>query len=97
MTNILLRPIITEKMTKDGEKYNRYGFVVNRRANKVEIKKAVEKMYGVTVESVRTLVIPGKAKSRFTKAGFVSGTTSVKKKAIVTLAANDKIDFYSSI
>lgn len=97
MENILIRPIITEKMTKDGDKFNRYGFLVSRSSNKVEIKKAVEKMYGVTVESVRTMTNPGKMKSRFTKAGFISGKSSPKKKAIVTLAKNDKIDFYAAV
>lgn len=97
MRNILIRPIITEKMTKLGEKFNRYGFLVTRNSNKVEIKNAVEKMYGVTVEEVRTLVIPGKRKSRNTKSGLITGKTSPKKKAIVTLAKNDKIDFYAAV
>lgn len=97
MENILIRPIITEKMTKESEKFNRYGFVVNRKANKVEIKKAVEKMYGVTVETVRTLNMPGKLKSRNTLSGLIVGKSSPKKKAIVTLAKNDKIDFYASV
>ena len=96
-TNILIKPIITEKMTKQGEKMNRYGFYVNKKANKLEIKNAVEKMYGVTVESVRTLVNPGKFKSRYSKSGFLTGKTSPKKKAIVTLAKNDKIDFYAAV
>ena len=66
---ILLKPIVTEKMTKQGEDHNRYGFVVHKKANKIEIKKAVEEMYGVTVASVNTMVYPGKAKSRYTKSG----------------------------
>ena len=65
--NILIKPVITEKMTDEGEKHNRFGFIVDRRANKLEIKHAVEKMYGVSVDKVRTLIYPGKAKSRNTK------------------------------
>ncbi|MCL2098657.1 MAG: 50S ribosomal protein L23 [Bacteroidales bacterium] len=94
---ILIKPIVTEKMTIQGEKLNRYGFVVDRRANKLEIKKAVEEMYGVTVTDVNTVNYHGKRKSRFTKAGLLTGRTNHFKKAIVTLAGEDKIDFYSSI
>lgn len=97
MRNILIRPIITEKMTKQSEQFNRYGFLVTRNSNKLEIRNAVEKMYNVTVEDVRTLVIPGKRKSRNTKGGLITGKTSPKKKAIVTLAKNDKIDFYAAV
>jgi len=94
---ILIKPIVTEKMTIQGEKLNRYGFVVDRRANKLEIKKAVEEMYGVTVTDVNTVNYHGKRKSRTTKAGLLTGRTNHFKKAIVTLAGEDKIDFYSSI
>jgi large subunit ribosomal protein L23 len=94
---ILIKPLVTEKMTIQGEKLNRYGFVVDRRANKLEIKKAVEEMYGVTVTDVNTVNYHGKRKSRFTKAGLLTGRTNHFKKAIVTLAGEDKIDFYSSI
>jgi len=94
---ILIKPLVTEKMTIQGEKLNRYGFVVDRRANKLEIKKAVEEMYGVTVKDVNTVNYHGKRKSRFTKAGLLTGRTNHFKKAIVTLAGEDKIDFYSSI
>ena len=94
---ILTKPIVTEKMTIQGEKLNRYGFVVDRSANKVEIKKAVEQMYGVSVVDVNTVNYHGKKKSRFTKAGILTGRANHYKKAYVTLAGDDKIDFYSNI
>lgn len=94
---ILIKPIVTEKMTIQGEKLNRYGFVVDRTANKVEIKKAVEQMYGVSVVDVNTVNYHGKKKSRFTKAGILTGRANHYKKAYVTLAGDDKIDFYSNI
>ena len=84
-------------MTALTEKLNRYSFVVNMDANKVEIKKAVESMYGVTVTDVNTMIIAGKNKSRYTKTGIIEGRTSAKKKAIITLADGDVIDFYSNI
>ena len=95
--NILIKPVITEKMTEASEKYNRFGFIVDRRANKLEIKDAVEKMYGVSVEKVRTMIYPGKAKSRNTKGGVISGRTNSYKKAIVDVADGESIDFYSNI
>ncbi len=94
---VLVKPLITEKMTDLSGKLGQYGFVVNRKANKVEVKDAVEKMYGVTVTSVNTMVIPGKKRSRNTKAKFIVGRTSAIKKAIVTLAEGETIDFYSNI
>ena len=94
---ILIKPIITEKMTAQAEEFNRYGFVVDRNANKIQIKGAVEEAYGVTVDSVRTMNYIGKSKSRFTKAGVISGRTSHFKKAVVQLAEGDTIDFYSNI
>ena len=95
--NILIKPVITEKMTDESEKYNRFGFIVDRRANKLEIKDAVEKMYGVSVEKVRTMVYPGKAKSRNTKGGVITGRTNSYKKAIVDVAEGESIDFYGNI
>lgn len=95
--NILFKPIVTEKMTDQGEKMNRYGFIVAKSANKIEIKKAVEDLYGVTVQSVNTMRYGGKSKSRFTKAGSISGKSKSFKKAIVTLAEGENIDFYSNI
>jgi len=94
---VLVKPLITEKMTDLGAKLGQYGFVVNRKANKVEVKQAVESMYGVTVKSVNTMVIPGKKRSRNTKSKFIVGRTSAVKKAIVTLAEGETIDFYSNI
>ncbi|MGI6324200.1 MAG: 50S ribosomal protein L23 [Bacteroidales bacterium] len=95
--NILIKPIVTEKMTNQGDKFNRYGFVVARSANKLQIKKAVEELYSVTVDSVNTIRYGGKLKSRNTKSGLIIGRTSAVKKAIVTLAEGNKIDFYSNI
>ena len=95
--NILLKPIVTEKMTSQTEDHNRYGFLVEKRANKIQIRKAVEEVYGVTVESVNTMRYGGKKKSRFTKSGILTGKTDSYKKAIITLAEGDQIDFYSNI
>ena len=95
--SILKRPLITEKATAAGEKRGQYGFIVDRAANKIQIKKAVEAMYSVTVESVNTMRVAGKAKSRYTKTGFVSGKSPNFKKAVVTLKKGETIDFYSGI
>tara|TARA_B100000963_G_scaffold40414_1_gene30060 strand:- start:12005 stop:12295 length:291 start_codon:yes stop_codon:yes gene_type:complete len=95
--SILKKPIITEKMTAASDEFNRYGFLVERDANKIQIKRAVEEAYGVTVDSVRTMNYAGKSKSRFTKAGVISGRTNHFKKAIVQLSEGDSIDFYSNI
>jgi large subunit ribosomal protein L23 len=94
---IILKPIITEKMTDLGESLNRFGFIVDRKANKIQIKTAVEEMYDVTVENVNTMRFKGKNKSRFTKTGIISGRTPSFKKAIVTLSEGDTINFYSNI
>ena len=95
--DILIKPIVTEKMTNLGEDLNRYGFLVHKDANKIQIKQAVEKMYSVSVESVNTMRYGGKHKSRFTKAGVVQGKTAAFKKAVITLAEGETIDFYSNI
>ena len=95
--NILIKPVITEKMTEQSEIFNRFAFVVDRSANKIEIKKAVEETYDVTVESVKTMVCIGKKRTRGTKSGFISGRTKTYKKAIVSLSEGDTIDFYSNI
>lgn len=95
--DILLKPIVTEKMTELSEASNQFGFEVDKRANKIQIKQAVEEMYGVTVDSVNTMVYAGKTKTRFTKTGVIAGRTKSIKKAIVTLAEGDTIDFYSNI
>ena len=95
--NIIIKPVITEKMTGLGEKLNRYGFIVHKGANKLQIKKAVEELYGVDVDAVNTMNYSGKEKSRFTKSGAITGRTSAYKKAIITLAEGETIDFYSNI
>jgi large subunit ribosomal protein L23 len=95
--SIIVKPVITEKMTAQGEKFNRYGFVVAKAANKVEIKSAVEKLYGVTVESVNTQNYVGKVKTRNTTRGVAVGRVNQHKKAVVTLKAGEAIDFYASI
>jgi large subunit ribosomal protein L23 len=94
---ILVKPIITEKMTTQTEKMNRYGFVVNIKANKLQIKEAVEKMYGVKVDSVNTQQYVGKVKMRNTTRGLAIGRVNRHKKAIVTLKNGETIDFYASI
>lgn len=94
---ILIKPIITEKMTAQAEKLNRYGFVVAKEANKLEIKNAVEKMYGVKVESVNTQQYVGKVKTRNTTRGLAIGRVNRSKKAIVTLKQGETIDLYASI
>ena len=95
--NIIIKPVITEKMTTEAEKFNRFGFVVERSANKIQIKKEIEETYDVTVESVKTMVCIGKKRTRGTKSGFISGRTKTFKKAIVQLSEGDSIDFYSNI
>ncbi|MDD3739899.1 MAG: 50S ribosomal protein L23 [Bacteroidales bacterium] len=95
--DILIKPIVTEKMTKQSETLNRYGFIVDKRADKLQIRSAIEKMYGVNVKAVNTIRYSGKTKSRYTKAGLQSGKTNAFKKAIVTLAQGEVIDFYSNI
>ena len=95
--SIILKPIVTEKMTRLNEKLNRVGFIVDKKANKVEIKKAVESFYNVKVVDVNTVSYAGKIKSRYTKSGFVRGRTDAFKKAIITLAEGETIDFYSNI
>jgi len=94
--SVLKKPLITEKVSTLNES-GKYGFIVDKLANKVEIKKEVEKMYGVTVESVNTMRYQGKQKSRYTKSKVVTGRTAGYKKAIVTVAEGEVIDFYSGI
>ena len=95
--SVILKPVITEKMTNQGDKHNRYGFVVDKDANKVQIKTAVEKLYGVTVDSVNTQNYVGKIKTRNTTQGVAIGRTNKHKRAIVTLKTGETIDFYASI
>jgi len=97
LSEILVKPILTEKANNQQEKLRRYAFKVDKKANKLEIKKAVEDFYGVTVVDVNTIIVPGKNKTRFTKAGFLKGVKSSYKKAYVTVAEGDSIDLYSNI
>jgi large subunit ribosomal protein L23 len=94
--SILKRPLVTEKVSSLNEK-GKYGFIVNAAANKVEIKQAVEKQYGVNVARVNTMNVMGKKKTRYTKTGILSGRRPGYKKAIVTLAQDEVIDFYSNV
>ena len=95
--NIILKPIVTEKMNLQGDTLNRYGFIVDKQANKLQIREAVEELYNVTVISVNTMRYGGKSSTRYTKTGIVHGKKPAFKKAIVTLIDGDKIDFYSNI
>jgi large subunit ribosomal protein L23 len=90
MHDIIIRPLITEKITGLTETGNQYGFIVNRRANKVEIKKAIEKKFEVKITSVRTLNVKGKVK----RLGRFSGKRAAWKKAMVTLAEGNKITLF---
>jgi large subunit ribosomal protein L23 len=97
LSDVLIKPILSEKANKQAEKDNRYAFVVDRKANKLEIKRAVKEFYGVEVAAVNTSVIPGKTKSKFTKAGYITGRKPAKKKAVVTLAEGETIDLYGTV
>jgi large subunit ribosomal protein L23 len=97
LSEVLIKPILSEKANAQQEKLRRYAFRVSKKANKLEIKKAVESFYGVSVINVNTTVAPGKNKSRFTKAGVISGRKPSYKKAFVTVAEGDTIDLYSTI
>ena len=94
---IIKKPVITEKMTAISEKLNKYAFIVDKNANKIQIKDAVEKLYDVKVAAVNTMNYDGKKKSRYTKSGVINGRTAAFKKAIVTLKEGNTIDFYSNI
>ena len=95
--DILIKPLVTEKMTAISEKMGRYAFIVKTDANKIEIKTAVEKLYRVTVDSVNTTRYSGKSRSRNTKKGLVEGRTNAFKKAFITLSKGETIDFFSNI
>lgn len=95
--SVLIKPIITEKMTSDSELYNRYGFIVDPAANKLQIKDAVEAAYGVTVTRVRTMNYGPSRRTRYTKTGVQQGQTNAFKKAIVDVEDGDVIDFYSNL
>ncbi|MFT5832420.1 MAG: large subunit ribosomal protein L23 [Cognaticolwellia sp.] len=95
--NILVKPLINEKSEIISDTLGKYTFIVDKKANKVEIRKAVEEMYGVDVQSVNTMIMPAKERSRFTKTGVMKGRTSVYKKAIITLEEGDEINFYGEV
>ena len=94
---VLVKPILSEKANAQQEKLRRYAFRVNKKANKLEIKRAVEDFYGVTVTDVNTATAPGKNKTRYTKAGFIKGAKPSYKKAFVTVAEGETIDLYANI
>ena len=94
---VIFEPIITEKATNDSELRNRYTFVVNREANKIQIKDAVEDKYNVTVKKVRTQIYGSERKTKFTKRGVQKTKTNIKKKAIVDIQDGDSIDFYNNL
>lgn len=96
LSEVLIKPILTEKANAQQEKLRRYAFKVSRKANKLEIKKAIEEFYGVNVVNVNTAVVPGKTKNRSTKKGFVTGVKPAYKKAMVTVAEGENIDLYSN-
>jgi large subunit ribosomal protein L23 len=97
MNNKVIKPIVTEKMTALTDKFNRYGFVVDYRANKIELKKEIESLYDVTVVDINTMRYEGKKAQRYTRTGLQSGRKSHFKKAIVSLKEGDKIDFFNNI
>jgi large subunit ribosomal protein L23 len=97
LADILIKPVLSEKSNLMQEKRGIYTFRVARKANKLEIKRAVESFYGVNVAEVRTVVVPSKSKSRMTKAGVISGRKPGYKKAMVTLAEGETIDLYSAV
>ena len=95
--SIIIKPIITEKITKEGEVFNRFGFVVDKKANKVQIKKAVEATYGISVVAVNTMNYRADRTTKYTKSGLISGKTNAYKKAIVQVKEGETIDFYNNI
>jgi len=97
LSDVLIKPILSEKANAQQDKLHRYAFKVSKKANKLEIKKAIEEFYGVTVVDVNTSTSPGKNKTRYTKAGFISGQKPSFKKAFVTVAEGDTIDLYANI
>jgi large subunit ribosomal protein L23 len=97
LAEVLVKPILTEKANAQQDKLRRYAFKVAGKANKLEIKKAIEEFYGVTVTDVNTSVVPGKNKTRYTKAGFVKGQKPAYKKAMVTVAEGETLDIYGNI
>ena len=97
MSSIIKKPLITEKFSAMGEKENKYGFLVDRKASKEQIRKVIQKVFNVEITDVNTMVYGGKPKTKYTKRNIISGRTSGYKKAIVTVKEGQKIDFYSNI
>jgi large subunit ribosomal protein L23 len=97
MHNVVIRPLLTEKMTGLTEKHNQFGFIVDIKANKIEIAKAIENRFEVKVESVNTIRHKGKTKTQFTRRGRFSGRTPKYKKAIVTLKKGQTIDLFGEV
>ena len=97
LSEVLVKPVLSEKANAQQDKLRRYAFRVNRKANKLEIKKAIQEFYGVTVVDVNTSVLPAKTKTRSTKAGYIKGRKAGYKKAMVTVAEGESIDLYSNI
>lgn len=94
---ILIKPLITEKSELLSNNLNHYTFIVDKGANKIQIKKAVEEMYNVVVDSVNTVIMPAKIKTRSTKSGLIKGRKPAFKKAIVKLTEGEEIDFFGEI
>jgi large subunit ribosomal protein L23 len=97
LTDVLIKPLLSEKANKMSEKMNRYSFWVDKKANKLEIKKAVEQFYGVQVKEVNTSVMPSKLKARYTKSGFIVGRKPSRKKAVVTVAEGETLDLFGTL
>jgi large subunit ribosomal protein L23 len=95
--SIIIKPIVTEKVTKDGELFNRFGFVVDKKANKVQIKKAIEAAYGVNIVAINTMNVRPDRSTKYTKSGLIIGKTNAYKKAIVQVQEGETIDFYNNI
>ena len=95
--SIIIKPIITEKITKQGEVSNRFGFVVDRKANKIQIKNAIEAAYGITIVAINTMNVRPDRTTKYTKSGLISGKSNAYKKAIVQVQEGETIDFYNNI
>jgi large subunit ribosomal protein L23 len=95
--SIIIKPIITEKVTKEAELTNRFGFVVDRKANKIEIKKAIETTYGVTIVAINTMNVRPNRSTKYTKTGLLAAKTNAYKKAVVQVKEGETIDFYNNI
>lgn len=95
--SIIIKPIITEKITKEGEVFNRFGFIVAKTANKIQIKNAIEAAYGITVVEVNTMNYRADRSTKYTKSGIINGKTNAYKKAIVQVQEGETIDFYNNI